>query len=223
VPPASGRCHVHGRSGELRGVLEEQPHVGGSAQAACGVFFEAPPEHGHDGRRLGRQLVPARLAAQDARDHVRHVRALEREVSGEHLEEHAAERPDVGALVHRLAACLLRAHVGGGAEDRAASGERGRGQRRRLRLARRRRGLVEGLRKPEVENLQRPVGPQLDVRRLQVAVHDPALVGGLECEGDLRAEPERFVERQPAARDALRERRPFDDLEHESGPAVCLL
>ena len=36
--------------------------------------------------------------------------------AGEHLVEHAAERPDVGALVDRLTARLLGTHVGRGAE-----------------------------------------------------------------------------------------------------------
>ena len=46
--------------------------------------------------------------------------ACERRSPGQHFVEHAAERPDVGALVDRLAARLLGAHVGRGAKNHAA-------------------------------------------------------------------------------------------------------
>ena len=44
---------------------------------------------------------------------------VERAAARQHLVQHAAEGPDVGALVHRLAARLLRRHVRRGAEDHA--------------------------------------------------------------------------------------------------------
>ena len=53
-----------------------------------------------------------------------HVVTCERTLAGQHFEQHAAERPDVGALVDRLAARLLGTHVGGGAEDHAAPSSR---------------------------------------------------------------------------------------------------
>ena len=37
--------------------------------------------------------------------------------AGQHLVQHAAERPDICALVHGLAARLLRAHIRGGSEN----------------------------------------------------------------------------------------------------------
>jgi hypothetical protein len=50
--------------------------------------------------------------------------------SAQHLKQHHAERPDVGAAIHRLALGLLRRHVGRGAQDhshlRRAHGKRGR-------------------------------------------------------------------------------------------------
>ena len=45
--------------------------------------------------------------------------ALEQLLAREHLVQHHAERPDVGALVHRLAARLLRSHVRRRAQDHA--------------------------------------------------------------------------------------------------------
>ena len=50
-----------------------------------------------DGQRL-----PVRLEADHRAEHVRHVLAIERAPARQHLVEHAAERPDVAALV-RLA------------------------------------------------------------------------------------------------------------------------
>ena len=60
------------------------------------------------------------------------VSPCERRAAGQHLVEHAAERPDVGPLVDGLPARLLGAHVGGGAEDDALA-VRADGDRRRLR------------------------------------------------------------------------------------------
>ena len=48
-------------------------------------------------------LVPVRVPGDDRRNRVGHVVALERAAAGEHLVKHAAERPDVAALVDRLA------------------------------------------------------------------------------------------------------------------------
>ncbi len=47
----------------------------------------------------------------------RQILALEQPLAGEHLIQHHAERPDVGALIDNLPARLLRAHVCRRAED----------------------------------------------------------------------------------------------------------
>ena len=56
-------------------------------------------------------------------------------VSRQHLVQHNAERPDIGALIDGFAASLLGAHVSGGAENSArlrhAKGERRRDRRTR--------------------------------------------------------------------------------------------
>ena len=57
-------------------------------------------------------------------------RAAEQHLPGQALPQHAAERPDVAALVDVLAARLLRAHVGRRAEDHAGHRSGG-GHRRR--------------------------------------------------------------------------------------------
>ena len=93
------------------------------AQAVPRVAIEAPPQQALDARRrLGRQRRPIDLARQDRREYVRHGLAVEEPLAREHLEEHDAEGPDVGALVHGPAAGLLGGHVGGGAEDEPGRG-----------------------------------------------------------------------------------------------------
>ena len=91
-------------------------------------------------------------------------------------------------------------------------------QRRRRdgrRRARRRAGprsavrpLLERFREAEIEDLHRAVVPDLDVGRLEVAMHDPLLVSGLQRLGNLLRDWERLVERDGTSSDAVRERRP---------------
>ena len=95
---------------------------------------------------------------------------------GQHLVEHAAERPDVGALVDGLPARLLGAHVRRRAENDA-----------RLRsspaivivgecvsaLRRRRRGSIAFAR-PKSSTFTTPSARDLDVGRLQIAMDDAA-------------------------------------------------
>ena len=84
------------------------------------------------GSRLNRGL-----ALDDVAEHLGGGPPGERARAGQHLEHHAAERPDVGALVDRFGARLLRAHVGRGAEQHAGRRRRsGRASRYRQRPAR---------------------------------------------------------------------------------------
>ena len=81
----------------------------------CEAAAEQRPEQGAAFRRGARSQ--STLALEDRGQGVGDRLARERPPAREHLEEHAAEGPDVGPLVHRLAAGLLGAHVGGGAQD----------------------------------------------------------------------------------------------------------
>ena len=78
-----------------------------------------------------------------------------------------------------------------------------------------RRPSLQRLRQTEVEHLHRAVLRQLDVGGLQIAVDDAALVRGLERRGDLTRDRQRFVERNRALRDAVRQRRAVDQFEHQ--------
>ncbi len=82
---------------------------------------------------------------------------------------------------------------------------------------------VERLGETEVQHLHRAVTSHLDVRGLQIAMDDPLLVRRLERLGDLLRDGQRFVERDRALRDALREVVAFDQLHHERQRAAGLL
>jgi len=109
------------------------------------------------------------------------------------FEEEHAERPDVRPFVHRFASRLFRRHVGNGPDDHP--------RRRRERCdggTGRSRGPTVGLvvdrfGKTEVEDLDLAVGCHANVRGLQIAVNDAALVRGLESLGDLSADADDLV------------------------------
>ena len=149
------------------------------------------------------------LAGQHRREHVAHRLAVEEPAAGEHLVEHDAEGPDVGATIRRPAARLLRRHVGGGAEDEAGGGA-GAGEGGRLREGRRAAGTgvvvpAPRLGEAEVEHLDLSVGRQLHVRRLEVAVDDALLVRLFERLGDLPGDDDGLVRRQRPALQPLGE------------------
>ena len=85
------------------------------------------------------------------------------------------------------------------------------------------RGVASNLREPEVEDLDDAVGPDFDVRRLQVAVDDALLVRGLERVGDLPRDFEGFVGADRPAGDALGEILAFHELHHERRIAGAIL
>ena len=108
------------------------------------------------GRAVGAGLGDERGRLGDVRVHLRHVGGLVvREALGQRLVEDAAERVDVGAGVHRLAADLL----GGGVVD-AAHEQAGLGQ-----------GVLGGvLGEAEVGEVDVLLGADQDVGGLDVAV-----------------------------------------------------
>ena len=83
-------------------------------------------------------------------------------------------------------------------------------------------GWVYGFRETEVEHLDGAVGADLDVRRLEIAMDDAALVRGFEGLGDLLRDRQRLVERDRPARDALRQIVAFDEFHHERRDARAL-
>ena len=104
--------------------------------------------------------------------------ARERRLPGEAFVEHAAERVLVGAAVDVAAFDLLGRGIGRRADARASSSGRPSGSARRLR-------------QPEVGQVDVLVLVEQHVRRLDVAVDEPAGVGRVERGGDLAADRDR--------------------------------
>ena len=139
---------------------------------------------------------------------------------GQQVEQHGAHGVDVGAGIDLVAAeRLLRAHIQRRADDVAGLGDVGRG--------------LEVLHDPEIHQ-QRPAGAGLDhdVLRLEIAMHQPVLVGllqGLEdrLDDSQSAAPRRAVPRSAAARrrsgprGMAWRRRPDPRLRRRSGSGWC--
>ena len=145
-------------------------------------------------------------------------------VAREHLVQHAAERPDVGALVDRLPARLLRAHVRGRAENQ-----------RRPRViagvvivgdcehARRRRAVgSSAFASPKSSTFTVPSGRTLMLAGFRSRWMMPCSCAASSASAICLRDRQRLVERESAPlRDALGERRPFDQLHHERRRAAA--
>jgi hypothetical protein len=131
--------------------------------------------------------------------------ALERRAAGEQGVEHAAQGVEVGAPVDPAAERLLGGEVLGGAHD-------GVGRRERLRA-----GRVGQLGDAEVEHAHPAVGGVGDVARLDVAVHQPAGVRGVERRGHLAAHLDDLVDRQRTVGQLVGQARPGQQLHDDVG------
>jgi hypothetical protein len=81
----------------------------------------------------------------------------------------------------------------------------------------------EGLRQTEVQHLHHAIGPHFHVGGLEIAMHNPQLVRRFDRLGDLRRDRQRVVDRNRSLRDAIRQRRPLNQLHDEGRGAVALL
>ncbi len=134
--------------------------------------------------------------------------AAEGDGPGGHLVEDHAEREDVGLRADRLALDLLRRHVERRPDDGAG-----------LRHAR----LLGGLGHAEVGDVDPIRGVEHDVLRLQVAMDDALIVGGLEALGGLAEDPQQSLDRELAL--LLQDRREVpsvDELHRQELDAVAL-
>ena len=101
--------------------IDERHCVADVAQPPRRVFFETPAQQRPN---AGRNTVEIRRPLEHRRQCVGDGVACERPGASEHFEQHHAEGPDIGTLVDRFTASLLRRHVGGRAQDDANARER---------------------------------------------------------------------------------------------------
>ena len=94
--------------------------------------------------------------------------------------------------------------------------------RRRGRHVGRPRLVLECLGQPEVEDLDLVLRRNLDVRRVEVAVHDAALVRFLERQRHLQCDTQRLFRGQPPAGETFGEGFPLNHLHHDQLRAVDL-
>ena len=186
------------------------------------IFDEAPLQHTPNRRgRPHRKRRPVGLALENFRDGIGNRVTRKRDPAGEHFVEHAAERPDITSLINGLTARLLRAHVGGRPENHTVAG-----------VLWIQSGAVSicRFRQAEVEHFHGAIRRDLDVRRLQIPVHDTFLMGGLERIGNLPRDHEHLVRRQPRGGtsrpcgrgDSVGQRFAFDQFQYEAAHALGL-
>ncbi len=117
-----GSCglRTNGASGIGERGLDIDPCVGNARVAIARLLLETTPEQlPYTRMQILRQLAPVGLCTEHVGKNVGDRLAAEERQPGKHFVKHDAERPNVGALIRRLAARLLRAHVTGRAEDEA--------------------------------------------------------------------------------------------------------
>ena len=204
-------CHLAGGAAGPGGLDREHVlEVGDQLGVVRVALLDALGGRGvHDRGERGRHLGALGLHVGELLSHVLHrdrdlVLALERDLAGEHLVEHDAERVQVRLTGHGPAEGLLGRDVVGRAQHPAVRGQS---------------LLVERAGDPEVRDLRRALLVDQDVLRLHVAVHDVAGVRRPERAGDLDGVRDRLRRRQAArAADPLLERLALDVLEHDVRP-----
>ena len=149
----------------------------------------------------------SRTAASDSEN----VSRRERGATGQHLKQHASERPDIGALVDRQASRLLRAHVRGRSEDHAgfrlpalAHGD-GISAGDGLRCVIDARRWIERLRQAEIEHLDRAIAADFHIGGFEIPVDHARLVSGFNGFGHLPGKDERLGWRNGPAGNAVGE------------------
>jgi hypothetical protein len=186
----SGRRRRHRR----RQRFEREGDVARVLKPLCRVFLEAVVDDaqeacGHRRRDLRDDF--RRIVAQNREHRFRRRRATECPLSRHHFVEHDAKREQIRSMVARFTAHLFWRHVPRRAQHRPRIGLAL--ERRRLgRVGIRRRGHLT--RETEVEDLHAAVAGDEDVRRLQIAMDDAAVVRGGESAGDLDAVIDRLAD-----------------------------
>jgi hypothetical protein len=148
--------------------------------------------------------------------------AGERHASGRHLVQHDPEGENIGAAIDSLAEDLFRRHVGDGSHGSARPREIGRGGGGRLQIDVVIVSRFVDPRDAEVEDLGLAAPRQVDVARLDVAVHDPRLMGFRQRIRHVNADIENGLQRERPGIDEVLEALALEKLHNEVGQAVVL-
>ena len=222
--PGAPRGRVYFDARLPAGIQKLDPRVSDVLQSTVGVFTQRALEK-TAGRLRQRCRKPRPVGGfpENFHERVRDRLAFERALARQCLVQAAPERPYICSPVEStsLPRACSRAHIARRSHDRPE--RRASGEGRRLRRCR---GNVhfrcEHFRETEIEDLDLPVGCDLDVRRLQVAMNDPFLVSGFETFGDLDEQRLCFFKRNRPALDALCQRLPLDELHDKKLPCAGL-
>jgi hypothetical protein len=159
--------------------------------------------------RVRREDGVVRLRSEHARERFGRRAPAERRGAGQQFVEDDAKGPDVCLAARRVASRLFGAHIRGTPHDDAGLGAN----------PRHRGGAVggsrKGFRQPEVQHLDRAIRAHLDVGRFQIAMDDPLFVRRFHGLRDLPGDGKCFSGGDRTPRDAVRERRPVDQLHHQ--------
>jgi hypothetical protein len=228
-PRASGpafhvRRHRRGRTGagirQRLGDLESR--VRDLSVTVGRILLEAALEHEpHAGVQSRRQPAPLRLAGDERRNNVGHAPPGPRLTACQHLEQNAAEGPDIRLLRRHFAARLFGGHVARRPQNHAGARPRN-AQGRRVSQAVIRGSGVGGFRQAEVEHLHRAVRPNHDVAGFEVPMDDALDVSGFQRSDHLQRQPKRLVDRE-RPNETLGERLAFNQFEHQKVRLTGLL
>ena len=175
---------ITGAEDMSRSLLQQRHRVADIAQTFLRIFFQAALEKT---LHLARRIREFRFAEHHCGERIGDRLAHEQPLAGEQFMHHHAERPDVGALIGRLAFGLLGSHVACGAENHPACVAF------MLMVGDSSGFPLAGMRpftfaSPKSRTFTTPVGSDLDICRFQIAMDDPFFVRGFERRGDLPAD-----------------------------------
>ena len=188
------------------------------AGAARAILLEATPQ-----QRANRRRRVGGSASQSARCVITNASVsdtsspLERAPAGEHLVEHAAERPDVGRACRPPCRAPVRDSCRRPCRGsrRACVARQARDRRRVDRLAGARDSPASAFARPKSSTLTVPSGRSLMLAGFRSRWTMPCSCAASSASAICRAIAQRLVERNRPARDAIGQRRPVDELEHQ--------
>jgi hypothetical protein len=105
----------------VRRLVDQSPGVADVAEPLSRILLETPSDEFAEARRHACEI---RRVFEDGGNGFGGCVGLNQPPAGEHLVQHAAEGPDIGALVDSLSPRLLGRHVGGGSEQHAGLRDR---------------------------------------------------------------------------------------------------